>query len=172
MLPNINLLLRREELSFSGFRIQVLTAVGVAVIILLLWHMAIWRQVDLRTKQIQYLQHQLYLPKTVVREPNKAKTKLQETLDRITTIEEERARLPSLFARLNHAMPPSVWSTQLIIKDHDIKLHGKANTMSGVTTLLQALVPKGQLMAPIVQKVSWQEDAYDFILSLSPKSGS
>ena len=162
----INLLQWRKELRLKKeryFRMQVLAVLLVVTIILTLWHLVLWRQVDNRVKQTRYMQQQLLLLEQQLQnedDTGKQQKQAQQSIDRIIKLEQQRVRLMQVFENLHRGITTGVQLTRLIIKKDDNKLFGKADSIFGITQLIKSLSQAK------VQKISRQDDEYNFALSL------
>lgn len=172
----INLLPWRKELRLKkerSFKNQVLIIFVIAVLILSLWHALLERQINIVRKQTNHLQQQLFLFKELPRNTSKAKHQqqlLQQTIDKIINLEMQRVELVRVFENLHHGIITGTHLTQLLIKNGGIRLSGKAESIAGVTHLIKNITQMNCYGSiPSVQKISNQNEGYDFTLGLGSK---
>jgi len=173
MVTGINLLPWRSSLRLEKehyFRRQMLVIFGVVVIVLAVWHLVLWRQINTVIKQTVYVRQQLSLLQQQSQYKNDAKQKQQKServTGRIITLEKQRIGLIQIFENLHRGMTANLQLTQLEIKSDGVKLFGKTDSMFGITRLIKSFSQTKYCAVPLVQKVSRQDDEYAFVVSLS-----
>ncbi|EKE01666.1 MAG: hypothetical protein ACD_21C00077G0002 [uncultured bacterium] len=168
MSTGINLLPWREEARFKkkrAFQMQLLAVFMVAAIILSLWHVVLWKQINAITKQNKSLQQQSLLLEQQAQGENK-KNNPQQIINKIIELERRRDELVQIFTNLHRGVSANSQVTQLVIKSGGVELFGKTDSMFGVTQLIKTFGQTKQNAAPLVQKVSRQDDEYSFALLL------
>ena len=99
MPTGINLLPWRKELRLEkarSFKKQMPVVFGVVIVLLALWHLAFWRQINIETKQTAQMQHELLLCEQRFKNKNQSKQqqqRAQQAINRIINLEEQRTRL-------------------------------------------------------------------------------
>lgn len=172
MSTGINLLPWRQELRLKKarfFKKQMLVIFGVAIAILALWHLALWHQINIETKQTARMRQELLLFEQRLKnknQNNQQQQRAQQAISRIINLEEQRTRLVKIFENLHRGIIANVQLTQLVIKNNGVDLFGKADSMFGITQLIKIFVQTNYCTIPTVQKISHQGDEYDFALSL------
>jgi Tfp pilus assembly protein PilN len=172
MPTGINLLPWRQELRLKkarSFKKQMSVVFGVAIVILALWHLALWRQINVEIKQIAQMRQELLLFEQQLKNKNKSnieQLRTQQAISRIINLEEQRTRLIKIFENLHHGITTNAQLTQLVIKNNEVKLLGKAESIFGITRLIKSFAQTNYCTIPTVQKISHQGDEYDFALSL------
>jgi Tfp pilus assembly protein PilN len=172
MPTGINLLPWRKELRLEkarSFKKQTLVVLGVVITILALWHLTLWRQINVETKQMARVRQELLLCEQRFKNENQSKQQqqlIQQAISRIINLEEQRTRPIKIFENLHRGITANAQLTQLVIKNNEINLFGKANSMFGITQLIKSFAQTKYCTIPTVQKISHQENEYDFAMSL------
>lgn len=172
MITGINLLPWRKELRRKNeryFRIQVSVIFMLAVVILTLWHLILWRQINIAAKQTDRIRKQLALLEKRPQDKNNNKQQ-ERQLSQMISLEQQRLGLIKIFENLHCGMAANARLTQLIIKGGNCILFGKADSMFGITKLIKNFIQAKHDAAPMVQKINKEGDEYNFILSLADKA--
>lgn len=168
MTTGINLLPWRKESRLKKercFRKKAIVVFGFVIFFLMLWHFILWRQINVIEKQIDHIQQNLRLLEKKAPIKNNAKhQQQQQVINRITNLEQERIGFVSFFEKLHQGVVANTQLTQLMIKNNDIKIFGKASSMFGVVELLKIFSKNNA--KPVLQKITRQDDDYDFVMLL------
>lgn len=172
MPTGINLLPWRKELRLEkarAFKKQILVILGIVIAILALWHLALWHQLNIEIKQTTQLRRELLSYEQQFKNKNQSNEQQQQTqqaLDKFINLEEQRTRLIKIFENLHHGITANTQLTQLVTKNDEVKLFGKADSMFGITQLIKSFAQTKHCTIPTIQKISHQENEYDFAMSL------
>ncbi len=172
MPTGINLLPWRQELRLKKsrfFKKQMLVILGVAIVILALWHLALWHQINIETKQTAQIQQELLLFERRFKNKNQSnqqQQRAQQAISRIINLEEQRTGLIRIFENLHRGIIANVQLTRLVIKNNRVNLFGKADSMFRIMQLIKSFAQTNYCATPTVKKISHQGDEYDFALSL------
>jgi Tfp pilus assembly protein PilN len=173
MAAGVNLLSWRIEACLNkerAFKKHLFVVFVVVIFVLSFWHIALWRQINIERKQNGPLRQQLILLEQQLKDENKLKEqqqKQQQATSKIIKLEGQQLKLAQVFENLHRGMAANTQLTQVVIKKDSVKLSGKAETMFGVTHLIKTFAQAKNCSVPLVQKISQQDDEYDFVLSLS-----
>lgn len=166
----INLLPWRKENDIKKaqcFKRQMLVMFVIVVSFLVIWHIVLKRQINVVTRQTIYMQKQLFLFEPLLRgaeEIRKQQIMLQQTIHKITRLETQRINLVKFFSNLHHDTVSGFYATHLLIKDGSATLFGRARSTYGVAHLVKSLTKMNYYSTPVVQKISKQNNEYEFIL--------
>ena len=173
MTIGINLLPWRNSLRLKKeqcFRRQWGFIFGAMIIALTVWHLVLWRQINIVIKQTTHVRQQLSLLERRSQDENGGKQeqqKLQQVANRIINLEQRRSGLIQIFENLHRSVAANSQLTQLVIKSDGVKLFGKTDSMFGITQLVKSFAQTKYCAMPLVQKISRQDEEYNFVVLLS-----
>ena len=170
MTAKINLLPWRAESRLKRiyyFKIQMVIFLVVAGLILLSWHMFLQQKINLATKQTKYLQQQLDLVEKQMRDNGVIKQQQelkQQAINQAIKLEQQQAKFIQIFEAVHQGVSTNLHLTQLLVNDHEVKIIGQAKLLSDLKQLITKLFQIKGGAIPSIQKVSRQNNGYEFVL--------
>jgi len=170
MTAKINLLPWRAESRLKRiyyFKIQMVIFLVVAGLILLSWHMFLQQKINLATKQTKYLQQQLDLVEKQMRDNGVIKQQQelkQQAINQAIKLEQQQAKFIQIFEAVHQGVSTNLHLTQLLVNDHEVKIIGQAKLLSDLKQLITKLSQIKGGAIPSIQKVSRQNNGYEFVL--------
>ena len=170
MTTKINLLPWRAESQLKRiycFKIQMVIFLVVAGLILLSWHMFLQQKINLATKQTKYLQQQLDLVEKQMRDNGVIKQQQelkQQAINQAIKLEQQQAKFIQIFEAVHQGVSTNLHLTQLLVNDHEVKIIGQAKLLSDLKQLITKLFQIKGGAIPSIQKVSRQNNGYEFVL--------
>ncbi|HBY55807.1 MAG TPA: hypothetical protein DEG23_03215 [Coxiellaceae bacterium] len=166
----INLLPWRVELQFKKiyyFKMQMAIFLVAAGSILLLWHVFLEQKINRTTKQANQLQKQLDLAAKQIQDGSKLKQQKDmghQVANQTLSLEQKQIEFIQIFNAIHQGMLANLYITQLSIKDHEVKIMGQVKLLSDLNQFNTKLFQIKSGSMPIIQKISRQNDCYDFVL--------
>lgn len=168
IMTRINLLPRQRWIWTKFFLLM-------AGIILLSWHMVLRQKINAAAKHNKHLQQELNTLITQVRnhvDLKKQQRVGQQSASYIASLEQKRTNLVQIFEILNQGVSGSVYFTQLLIKNGEVRIIGQTKSMFDLKQLITKLAAaKYGESAPSIQKITKQNDGYGFVLLWLYKRG-
>src|SRR3990170_6621302 len=170
MTTKINLLPWRAESQLKRiycFKIQMVIFLVVAGLILLSWHIFLQQKINLATKQANLLQKQLNLVSQQIQDNSKLKQQQelqQQAINQAVKLEQQQAKFIQIFEAVHQGVSANLHLTQLLVNDHEVKIIGQAKLLSDLKQLITKLSQIKGGAIPSIQKVSRQNNGYEFVL--------
>jgi len=80
------------------------------------------------------------------------------------SLEQKQIEFIQIFNAIHQGMLANLYITQLSIKDHEVKIMGQVKLLSDLNQFNTKLFQIKSGSMPIIQKISRQNDCYDFVL--------
>lgn len=158
-MANINLLpwreLRRKRLE-REFHIILAGGAVLAVIIMLLVHLAITRQIDIQQSRNQLLTNELTLLDQRIKEIQELEKDKKNLLDRMEVIQRlqsSRTEIVHIFDALSKAVPPGVQLVELTQVDKSITINGIAESNGRVSVFMRNIDASPWFLEPLLNVI-------------------
>lgn len=144
-MSKINLLPWREELRKEQNRIFAISCavpVGVGVIVLIFFHLLISQMVDSKKIDETYLNQELDLNKSLIKEVEGIDTKKKELLDRVSiiqTLQSTRVYLVRLLDALAKYTPDDVVLFSVSQTNKDVTIVGRSGSNNSISLFMRSL---------------------------------
>lgn len=179
-MAHINLLPWRENQRKERQREFIGTAALSSVLMLVIIfyaHIHIGANIDAQSARNEFLEQQIKIVETQIKEISELETQKQQLLARMEIIQKLQASRPEivhLFSELAHAVPDGVHLTRVVRDGANLTIEGAAQSNARVSTLMRNLDASPFLANPrlVVIDASKQADMRNvFTLTVSQEAG-
>lgn len=150
------------------FQIQLLISVVIAMMIVFGWHVVLQRNINLSRKKINNLQSQLAIVTKQVASNKKLiqqQQRLQQVGGQMTNLVRQQNIISQGLKALHQGGMASLYITQLLIGNNEMRITGKTKTMADLAGLINKInhaYPAAKYA--VIQKITKQDDDYNFTL--------
>jgi type IV pilus assembly protein PilN len=144
-MSKINLLPWREELRKEQnriFAISCLVPVSAGLFVLMIFHLLIGHMVEVKKTDENYLNQELYLNKTLIKEVEGIDTKKKDLLARVSiiqTLQSTRVYLVRLFDALAKYTPDDIVLSSISQNDKEVTILGKSSSNNAISLFMRSL---------------------------------